>query len=188
MKKILITLIYICLCGCVGHSPKTNFYVMNSQNLETLSNKNMNIVVNEVEVPELLDRSQIVVYETDLQQIDVMEFNRWGEPLPDILQSTISGDLSAYFPKSFVLNKDASGQQNVYFVNVHINKIEAIMANKVKLSVFWNIKNSNDAVLTKQQKKYEVVVNGSDVLSLVNAQNKVLHLLSKDIAQSLLKL
>jgi len=96
MKK-LFCLFVIVLCACSWRSPNSSFYMMNSEGLLPISDKKVNIAVAKVKVPDLLDRAQIVVYEAGNDQVQIMEFNRWGEVLPDVIQATVVNDLIAYY-------------------------------------------------------------------------------------------
>ena len=76
--------------------------MMNSQGLEKVSDKQLSIAVQTVNVPDLLDRPQIVTYDAQSQKINMLEFSRWVEALPAVLQNTVTHDLISYLPKSFV--------------------------------------------------------------------------------------
>lgn len=102
MKKVLIYSILFLTSACCWRSPDSSFYMMNSQGLEKISDKQLSVAVQTVNVPDLLDRPQMVTYDTKSQKVNMLEFSRWGEALPAVLQNTITNDLMAYLPKSYV--------------------------------------------------------------------------------------
>ena len=124
MKKLWVVL-FILISACSWRSPDSKFYMMNSRDLNELSSKKINVAVGRVKVPDLLNRSQMVVYEKDSNQVKILEFNRWGEVLPDVLQATVVNDLMAYLPKSYVERSYFDSKTARYNVNIEVNNIQA---------------------------------------------------------------
>lgn len=187
MKKIVVFIMFLVVAGCCWRSPDSTFYVMNSDNLSMVARRKINVVVARVEVPDMLNKPQMVVYETG-GKVKIMEFNRWPEALPDVLQSTITNDLMAYLPNAYVRRSYFDSTGAAYSVNVEINQLEAYVGDKVVLSAWWNIQNPNGVVVKKQQSVYESKVKGKEIEDLVKAQATVVHQLSRDIAVALSKM
>lgn len=186
MKKILCVLLVL-VSACSWRSPSSKFYMMDSSNLSEISPRKMNVAVAAVKVPELLNRAQMVVYDKNSDQVEIMEFDRWGETLPDLLQTTIVNDLMAYLPNAYIKRTYFDSQNMNYNVNVEINNIKAYKGEKVILSAWWNITNAKGSIISRGQKTYEIATEGDSLQDLVRAQNEAVHLLSKDIAEDLLK-
>jgi len=187
MKKLLYFLVII-LTACSWRSPNSSFYMMNSENLSPISDKKISVAVATVKVPDLLDRAQMVVYESGNDQVQIMEFNRWGEVLPDVLQATVVNDLIAYLPQAFVKRTYFDSQNATYNVNIEVNTLKAYRGDQVLLSSWWNIANAKGKILMRHQGTYEAKVAGRSIDDLVNAQTQTVHKLSKDIAEQLVKL
>lgn len=185
MKKLSIILGFMVLAACSWRSPNSVFYVMESSGLEPISTKKISVSVAKVKVPDILDKQQMVISDKDSSQIQVLEFERWGELYPDVLQSTITNDLMAYLPNAYVKRTYFDGENTMYSVNVEINRLQAYKGDKVLLSAWWNIKDDKGNVVSKKQGSYEALVNGNDIQDLVNAQASAVHELSQDIALSL---
>lgn len=118
----------------------------------------------------------------------MLEFSRWGEALPAVLQNTVTNDLMIYLPKSYIKSARYDTETLPYNVKIEINKIEAYRGQKVKLSAWWTILNADNVVLKRRQSAYETAVNGETIAELVKAENAAVHQLSKDIAQTLSKM
>ena len=187
MKKILCLLLLL-IGACSWRSPNSEFYMMNSLGLEPLSQKKISAVVSKVKVPDILDRAQMVVYEAEDNQVKIMEFDRWGEVLPDVLQSTVVNDLIAYLPNSYIQRTYFDSQSVQYSVNIEINSLQAYRGEKVVLSAWWNVSDKKGNVLIRHQGVYTAKVDGGSVSDLVKAQTQAVHMLSKDIAEKLAKL
>jgi uncharacterized lipoprotein YmbA len=187
MKKILCLLVLL-IGACSWRSPNSEFYMMGSQGLEPLSQKKVNAVVANVKVPDILDRAQMVVYEAKDNQVKIMEFDRWGEVLPNVLQSTVVNDLIAYLPNSYIKRTYFDSPSATYNINIEINSLRAYQAKEVILSAWWNIANAKGNVIARHQGVYTAKVDGGSVSDLVEAQTQAVHMLSKDIAEKLAKL
>ena len=188
MKKLALFLMCLSFCSCSWRSPNSQFYTMSSEGLQAVSEHKTNIAVAKVKVPDLLDRSQMVTYDADSDHVNILEFERWAEVFPDVLQSTVTNDLIAYLPNAYV-QRSFFDSQNVNFnVNIEVNKMQAYLGEKVVLTAWWNIANASGRVLVRRQGTYEAKVDGRSIQSLVNAQGEAVHEMSKDIAEALIKL
>ena len=188
MKRLFLSIVIMFLAACSFRSPNSEFYMMSSTGLAPVSQKRMSVAVAKVKVPDLLDRSQMVTYDSRNNQVNILEFNRWAEVLPDVLQTTVTNDLIAYLPQAYVKRTFFDNNGVNYNVNIEINKMQAYRGKKVILSAWWNIANASGRVLKRQQQTYETTVKGDSMADLVEAQSQAVHLMSKDIAQQLLKL
>ena len=188
MKKIIYLIFILVISACSWRSPNSEFYMMNSKGLSPLSDKVINVAVAKVKVPDLLDRSQMVVYDPDSHQVNILEFNRWGEVFPDVLQNTVINDLIAYMPRAYIKRTYFDSAYAQYSLNIEINNFEAYKGEKVVLSAWWNVVNSKGKIILKKQGTYTTQVAGSSIKDLVDAQIQAVHLLSKEIAEQLLKL
>lgn len=189
MKKLsLIFILLISGCSLGGYSKNSTFYMMNSKDLSAVSDKKINVGVSKINVPDLLNKPQIVVYDTDSQEIEILEFERWGEPLPYVLQNTITNDLQKYLPKSFVESVEYSSEVLDYTVKIKINNIKAYKKDKIILSAWWHIEDKKGDILHREQVSYEEKVKGNGIADLVKAQNLAVHKISQDISLILSKL
>ena len=187
MKKFICGL-FLVLCACSFRSPSSTFYMMNSQNLQPVSTRQISVAVARVKVPELLDRSQMVMYESGSDEVQIMEFNRWGEAFPDMLQATVTNDLIAYLPKAFIKLTYFDNGKMSYSVNIEINNIQAYSDGKIVLSAWWDIANASGYVVKRQQVSYQIEAKGKSMQDLVNAQSEAVHQMTNDIAEALSKL
>ena len=187
MKKFICGF-FLVLCACSFRSPDSTFYMMNSQNLEPVSKRQISVAVARVKVPELLARSQMVLYESGSDEVQIMEFKRWGESFPDMLQATVTNDLIAYLPNAFVKRTYFDNGKMSYSVNIEINNVQAYSDGKVILSAWWNIANASGYVIKRQQVSYQTEAKGKTTQDLVNAQSEAVHQMSRGIAEALAKL
>ena len=182
---------FICvafLSACSFRSPQSQFYVMSSAGLDAVSDKPLNVAVSQVKVPDMLDKSQMVVYDKDSSEVRILEFQRWAEVLPDVLQATLTNDLMAYLPQAYVERADFGSSGAKYSVNVEINHIEAYPGDKVILSAWWNIKSRGGRILKRAQGTYTAPVMSDKIADLVKAEADAVHQMSREIAEALAQL
>ena len=188
MRKIAMILGTLLLAACSWRSPNATFYTMNSDNLTALSSRKVNVAVALVKVPDLLDRPQMVVYEKNSDEVKILEFSRWAEVFPDVLQTTVVNDLMAYLPNAYVRRTYFDSADAKYSVNIEVNKMESYVGDKVVLAAWWNIVGAQGKTLQRGQQSFVVKVKGESMTDLVAAQNEAVHLLAKAIAEQLMKM
>lgn len=187
MKKISLTLILLLLSACSFYSPKSQFYMMKSDGLSAVSDKALTVTVTRVKVPDILDKAQMVVYDKNSSEVQILEFHRWAEVLPEVLQTTITNDLMVYMPQAYVERAYFAGNTAQYSVNVKINAITAYKGDRVVLSAWWNIKNKDGKIIVRQQKDYVAKPTDNSIGALVDAQAEAVHQMSREIAATLLE-
>ena len=180
--RTLCWVVILFLTACSWRSPNAEFYVMNSSGLDTISDKSVRIAVAAVKAPDLLNRQQMVVYDKTGDRVQILEFERWAEIFPDMLQNTVTNDLKEYLPKAYVKRTRFDSNSFDYGVNIEINEMRVYRNEKAVLSVWCNISDKSGKIIKRIQKEYETAVFGDKIPDLVAAQNRAVHLLSEDIA------
>lgn len=193
MKKIVFCVLMFLTTACSWRSPQSKFYMMDSAGLQPLSERNMKVAVTRVRVPDILDKAQIVVSRKQnsndqVRELEIMEFHRWAEVFPEVLQNTVTNDLIAYLPKSYVERSYFDSKTARYNVNIEVNNIQAYENDKVIIEAWWSIKNVAGNVVKQGQGRYEVPVKGKGIAALVSAESEAVHQMSKEIAEALIKL
>jgi len=90
----------LALTGC-GDSKPSRFYVLSPIQIEQPTNapytanvgaRGRSIGVGPVDIPKYLDRAPLVIFSGD-NQLELNEFDRWGEPLADSFARAMAGNL-----------------------------------------------------------------------------------------------
>ena len=186
MKKVLMILLLV--GGCCWRSPNAEFYMMKTPQETPLSTRKMVVAVADIKVPDLLNRQQMVIYDKDSNQVNIMEFNRWAEIFPDVVQGAIVNDLMALLPDAYIKRSNFDSNRDDYNINVEINQMITSGDVGARLSVWWNVVNAKGKILLREQKVYEAGAESNNIQDLVQAQNDVVNQLAKDIASHLIKL
>ncbi len=184
-KFILLCMSSILLTGCFsGRSPDSKFFLLeSSQTKEVVSLNKTSILVEPITIPDLIYKPQIVLKEKDSPEIVISEFNRWGEPLPDILRQTLVDDLQTYLPNAYIkpelYTTNTSGYN--YRLNVEVNHFIGVFDGMAVLDVWWTLKNKNGKTILREKSRFETKMEDS-YQNYVSSQSKMMSDLAKTIA------
>ena len=164
MKRLtFVCILSIFLSACFsGRSPDPKFYLFDVMASKSESNKNISILIEKIKVPVLVDKPQIVLKEIDSLEVSVSEFNRWSEPLPNMIRQTLIANLNEYFPNAFIKpdNYDTSGK----FDYTLLIEVESFIGEKDDVATFscwWTLKDKNDKIITRKKSNFESSVDNS---------------------------
>jgi uncharacterized lipoprotein YmbA len=124
---------------CIGSSPPSRFYTLSASTPRPAARTGaptLTIRVAPVSLPESLDRPQML-RRTGANTVEVLEFERWIEPLDVLLRNTLVADLSAQLPAADVLGASAPGVAADQTVVVSIQLLEATTSGEMSLDAVW---------------------------------------------------
>jgi len=193
-KYYLLFTAWLLLSGC---SSKSNFYQLHTAQINS-ANKTTNlkrtvIGVAEVDIPEYLDKPEVV---TRLSQgrLQVNETERWAGAFDKNIQSVMTENLSGLLPKysfmSYPWDEPVKEKYRIYLSIVHFDGDTT--TGMVRLEGRWTLVNMNDnSVVTGQNIQYhEYVATHKSVATIdemVAMQSQMLNKLSRLIAGKVLR-
>ncbi len=189
--KILIsgmTIMTLLLAGC-GTSPPAKFYTLTpvaaqgppEKVVET--DKYAPIGIGPVEIPEYLDRPEIVT-RAEQNQLILSEFNLWGGALKTDINRVLLENISALLAGDGIpIITWKAAVTDIHKVPVLISRFDGSLNDSIILKARWT-------VLDKEGKTFElfresnitIPVKGSSYSSVVTAMSEALGELSKEIA------
>ena len=191
MKKfILLCMFAILTTGCFsGRSPNSKFFILQKgEEIQPLSSQKTSILVEQVIIPDLIYKPQIVLNGKTTSEIKISEFNRWAEPLPDIIRQTLVDNLQAYLPNAFIKPElyTTSTSNYRYILSIEINHFIGTFNNNAILDVWWTLKDSNGKIKLREKASFSMPI-GDTYQSYVIAQSKMIEKLAQQIAQKITK-
>ena len=120
MRKILYILCCLLISGCFS-TPDSNFYMLQSTLNQSISDKEINIGVYDISLPEYIDKPQIVLQNPNTPELSISEFNRWGSDLSIMIKNTIINNLSTAFPKAKTTPLSYGANYN-YIIKIENNR------------------------------------------------------------------
>ena len=177
------------LCGCLGRSQPTKFYLLQSipspQTGEMVTaNEGLRIGIGPINLPEYLDRPQIVTRIGENEhQLD--EFNQWAESLTFSIARVLGENLSILLSTDNIFLFPWRGSTQIdYQVKVGVIRFSGTPGSNAVLDVLWTIFKGNDAkeLLDMKKSSFSQSIGSEGYEALVSAQNKMLEDFSREIA------
>ncbi len=194
MKKLLLALVVLNACaslltGCAS-SPPTRFYVLSnlSQPARPALNtaRDVAVGVGPVELPDYLDRQQIVT-RSGQNELNLAEFDKWGETLKDNANQVLAENLAVLLPSKKVLTHPWKRSTALdYQVVVKITRFDHTEGGETVLQARWNILNGDGSKeLLARETRYVERPDGTGYAATVAAMNRALAQFSRDVANTI---
>jgi len=185
MRYILICLTSIALCflaGCAT-SPASRFYTLSAVPVveQRPSAAHVEIAIDPVTVPELVDRSQIVT-RVDANRVSIDEFARWAEPLKSQIPRVLAADLAQFIPGAIVSTYPQRVDDNAYRVSMDVQSFDASTNGAVTLAVIWSIRPPNLGEKVSGRAVVHEIADRPGYDALIKAHSRALASVASDIA------
>jgi uncharacterized lipoprotein YmbA len=175
------------LAGC-GASPKTSFYMLDplvrlSSTTPVLENIDIELGVGPVQIPEYLNRSQIV-RRTGPYEIDIAEFDRWAELLETAVPRVLAENLSVLLSTENIHIYPWGGASPEYRVRIDIIQYDSDPMGNVNLTVRWALlRGEDDRQINWHKYSVKKPIAGQGYPGMVSAMSLTLYDLSREIAR-----
>lgn len=147
MKKFAILIAALLTAGCFSSTPNSRFYLLESaKTAQPLSMRKINIAVQDIAIPQYLDRPQIVLQRQDDPELKVSEFDRWASDLNTMLQNLVINDLQNNLPNA-TIKRLAYGGSPRYVVKINIEKFGGWPGETAYIKGNWQILNPRGKIL-----------------------------------------
>lgn len=193
---ILVLPLLLGLAGC-GDSKPSRFYVLSPVQIEQPSTmkpaaapaaRMRSIGVGPIDIPKYLDRAPLVVFSTD-NQLELNEFDRWGEPLADSFGRAMAGNLERITGVTRVELYPfiAGGRANPdYQIVVEVLQFRLGRDGRIDLQANWTIFGGEGRRnLASGSTRVDRSVPPGDMNKAVNAMSSAVAMLSQEVAAAL---
>ena len=198
MTKIALGLMMVfaalALVAC-GSSAPSNFYLLQSQpstpfqETATGAADVMSIGIGPLELPEYLDRPQMVT-RSGVNNVKIHEFERWAEPLEDGVTRVVTDNLAGLLsPEQIAILPWHSPLKVDYRLNMTITRFEGAADGQITLAGVWVLYNTErNKVIVRQPFLLSQAAASRQVDALVDGQSQLLAKLCEEIAAAVGKL
>lgn len=177
--------------GCVTPGPDAEFYTLSKPSNPDFAAPAANtpaIVVGPVQVPEVLDRPQIVT-RADGHRLNIHEFHRWGGSLGEEMARAIQADLIHLLDSDRVALHGVSAFPADFRIGLDVERFEGALGGEVVLEVRWSIFADGGGKLASAHRSRVVETAKSPGFeSLVAAHSRALGTVSRFIAEEIRRL
>ena len=195
LSPIWPALLMVFLLAACSSTPATQFYKLNSlpstqqENPGAISGEDIAIGVGPVELPEFLDRPQIVTRKSQ-NQMEISEFHRWAASFPRDFSRVLAKNIATLLPTDRVaVYPWGDTFSPTYQVKLDVEQFDGQLGERVFLRVIWAVvgqEGANELVVRKTLIEEPVLTNDYD--GLVVAQSNALATLSREIVEEIRKL
>jgi len=142
------------------------------------------IGLDHVKLPEYLTRDEMVTRKAS-NQIDIQDYNRWGEPLKDGLVRTLRHDLEGQLGAERVLTPPFEPDHPPpLVVDLEVRRFEFVAGQGALIDVVWTLRDKAGAIITQHETKKVVPAPDQDVGLEVAALSKGVDALAKEIGDA----
>jgi uncharacterized lipoprotein YmbA len=197
LTSAVVLAVVLAFSGCLSPSktPATRYYVLNS--LYTPENKTPPVVilkdasvgVGPIGLSQVLDRPQIII-RTSLNEIRVVDLERWAGPLNENLINVLVSNLSALLSTVKVLKFPWNPKIPVdYQIVMDVTQFDGMPGGNVILRTRWGIlSEKDDNVLSEGNLDLTEPIVGDTIADMVSAQSRLVAKLSHEIAEEIKQL
>lgn len=140
------------------------------------------MVIGPVTIPDTVDRPQIVTRVGD-NEVAVNEFARWAQPLKGDIARVIAADLAALLNSQQISVSDGwYDPQTIWRVRLDVVRFESAPGRDVTIDVQWAVRPPGKARPVMGRTVAQEVISGSGFESIVEADDRALASVSRDIA------
>jgi uncharacterized protein len=192
LAALLSLVILIPLCGCLGRSQPTRFYLLQSisgipaEKTAAQKREVMHIGVGPITIPEYIDRPQIVTL-VGPHELDLADFDQWAEPLKESVPRILGENLSALLTTQHIYVYPWPGSTPLdYQIEVDITRFDAARSADAMLNARWTILAGNGKdILMRMNSVITQKSGGQGYEALVAAESQLIDRLSREIAAAI---
>ena len=174
--------------GACADAPPTRLITLDDGRPQIAGSSNApSIAVVRADVPERIDRSQLVM-RTAGNLVTLSEQYRWAEPLRREIPRVMARDLGELLDSSRVaaLPTDAAGYDVDFRLMLDFQQLDAVAGQGVDLDVLWRVEHrSGKAIVGRSSFRQPVAGAAADYPTLVAAQRQALRRVATEIAQGI---
>lgn len=177
----------LAVAGCLGRTPKPEFYSLSPVAEEAVASKpGLGLVVGPLEFPRYLDRPEIVRRD-GANRLILADAHRWGGSLRSDVLRVVADDLGRLLGTTRVAIYPAEARFAAQFrVLIDLRQFEAVAADRVALRAVWTIVTVADGrAVSVDATDVEQPIASASMADMVAAQNAAIGSMSRAIAERL---
>jgi uncharacterized lipoprotein YmbA len=190
---LVVTFTTLLLTGCGSSSPRVDFYTLNpltgmqAEANTPAADQKLSIGVGPVEIPEILDRPQIVT-RSGPNKLNVDEFHRWAGRLDESFAQVLAQNISLLLATDQVAVYPWQADfKPRYRIALKISYFEGQWGKDVLLEAIWSVTSRQSQQTHRMRKSVinEPLSPEPDYEALVAAHSRAIAQLSREIAKEI---
>lgn len=162
--------------GCVGRSPETFYYVLNSNQKppEAIAVKKAALQFRRIDIPGYLDRNAIVTRAPNNVQVTLSDYHQWAESLSFGMRRVLAETMAPRLAENNIslepFDAEEAGPLQVF---IQIFRFDGTLGGDTFLEARWTLRTYSDKIIT-QGTYTDTQSAGLNYESLVKAQSTLL--------------
>ena len=188
MKKLVALILLLpILHGCFSSTPNSRFYLLeNASEPQIVSKRKISIAVQDIIIPQYLEKPQIILQRPNSPELEISEFNRWASDLNYMLQNLLIGNLQNALPNATIKPLAFGATTNVV-VKVNLEKFGGWFNEDAHIKGNWQVIDTYGKVLTQNNFSLKQPA-GSNFSTYVKSLSLMWNEVAVEIARSISKL
>lgn len=186
VRLLLPLLVVLALGGCLGRSPRPEFYRLSSKGAEAApvaSLPGLGLAIGAIEFPRYLDRPEIVARDGEHRLVPASG-PRWGASLRSEVQRVLADDLAALLGTARVAVYPVEARFPIACrVIVDVRAFEGVPGRAVGLHARWIVAAPDGRALAVEESRIEQAVASASWEAYAAAHSEALGLLTRQIAE-----
>ena len=173
--------------GC-GRSSPSSYYILDGGSPPAQESISMasTLRVAMVNVPDYLNRNNIVSREPGSNRLILADFHLWAEPLSNGVRRVMQGLLAGLLRDQKIdVISNGSDQDADFVLELDIHNLDGNFGGNATLSATWTLFGKNAAAIKSGEFVAQSPVPGKSYDMLVNAESKVIRAMAEDVAPSI---
>lgn len=191
MKRFLLPLLALSVAWVAGCTsvPKSSYYTLSpvSQTNAVASQAPFAISVRPVQVPDQVDRPQIVLHDDAGTQVNLLNDSQWAAPLANEIRDAVAQNLAQRLGVLELAPRDMPKSLAYWVVDLSVQRFESVYGRQAVLEATWRQTPRQGA--GKDARACRVLIRvpvQEGIPALVAGHQQALETLSELIAQSLM--
>jgi uncharacterized lipoprotein YmbA len=186
LTKLLACIVATALLGACASSPPVRHITLDDGRPKKVESSTVpSVAVVRANVPELIDRPQLVL-RTAGNQVTFSEQYRWAEPLRQEIPRVIANDLGELLDSSQVAALPADSFSADYKLTLDFQQLEAVVGQGVDVDVLWRVEHRSGKVFVGRSSfRQSLAGSAADYPALVAAQRQAMRRVAAEIAKEI---
>ena len=187
MKRLLLAAL-VSVAGC-GTPAKLNYYTLSAQPASppavASASRALNVYVGPITIPEAVDRPQMVM-RIDANRVELVELERWAEPLKAAIPRFIADTLARELATSTVMTSRQSATLTFdYRVAVDVQRFDFSAGDGAAIDALWTIRTASETVPRTGRSEAREPTAARDSQAMAAAQSRALEKVAREIAAAI---
>lgn len=173
------------LLSACGRSSPTSYYILDGSSPPAQQDipVSCTLRVAMVNIPDYLNRNNIVSRKPGENRLVLADFHVWAEPLSNGIRRVTQVLLAAMLRKSKIdVIPNGSDQDADYVLELDIHRLDGNFGGNATLAAAWTLFGKNASAITGGEFVGQAPVSGSTYDMLVNVESQLIRSMADDIA------